>query len=256
MIVACGIHLMPVMDAIGTPRPSCLAGLDAGGALVELTCVDTDDQLLAGVPATARVIAVDAPLVVANASGQRPVEQLLSWLDVPVFPNSISRLTQIYGGLRGVGLRARLAAGGAAVVEALPELVLREVAWEAGHPATEPQLPLAEYREAWLGVRAPRYRPKGRGRARPAGRAPAAALLAGVIDLGAWLPIADPDDWQAIADAARLDALACAYTGWRLVADPDHTLLLGDRTAPLAVPADANLRARADLHLARLARGG
>jgi len=256
MIVACGIHLMPVLDAIGSPRPSCLAGLDADGVLVELTCVDTDDELLAGLPPSARVIAVDAPLVVENATGQRPVEQLLAWLDVPAFPNSIGRLTQIYGGLRGVGLRARLAARGAGVVEALPDLVLRELAWEAAHPPTEPQLPLAAYREAWLGVRAPRYRPRGRGRAVPAGRAPAAALLAGVIDLGGWLPVADPDDWQAIADAARLDALACAYAGWHLLADPDHTLLLGDRAAPLAVPADPNLRARADLHIARLAGGG
>ncbi len=256
MIVACGIHLMPVMDAIGSPRPSCLAGLDADGVLVELTCVDTDDELLAGLPASARVIAVDAPLVVANATGQRPVEQLLSWLDVPAFPNSIGRLTQIYGGLRGVGLRARLPARGVRVVETLPDLVLRELAWEAARPLTAPQLPLAEYREAWLDVRAPRYRPKGRGRAVPAGRAPAAALLAGVIDLGGWLPVGEPDDWQAIADAARLDAVACAYVAWRLLADPAHTLLLGDPTAPLAVPADGNLRARADLHLARLARGG
>lgn len=256
MIVACGIHLMPLMDGIGGPRRSCLAGLDADGVLVELTCLDTDDELLAGLPATVQVIAVDAPLVVDNARGQRPIEQLLAWLDIPVFPNSITRLTQIYGGLRGVGLRARLATRGAGIVEALPELVLRELVWEAAHPVTEPQLPLAEYREAWLGVRAPRYRPKGRGRAVPAGRAPAAALLAGVIDLGGWLPVADPDDWQAIADAARLDALACAYAGWRLVTDPDHTLLLGDRAAPLAVPADANLRARAELHLARLAGGG
>src|SRR5271165_4732422 len=100
MIVACGIHLMPVMDGIGGPRPSCLAGLDADGVLVELTCVDTDDELLAGLPATAQVVAVDAPLVVDNASGQRPVEQLLAWLDIPAFPNSITRLTQIYGGLR------------------------------------------------------------------------------------------------------------------------------------------------------------
>jgi predicted nuclease with RNAse H fold len=255
MIVACGIHLMPIIDAIGTPRPSCLAGVDADGVLGLLSCADTDDELLATLPATAKLVAVDAPLVVDNPTGQRPVEHLLSWLDVPAFPNSISRLTQLYGGLRGVGLHDRLAERGVSVVETLPDLVLRQLAWEAAHPPTDPRLPLADYREAWLAVRAPRYRPKGRGRALPAGRAPAAALLAGVIDLGGWLPVADPDDWQAIADAARLDAMACAYAAWRLLTDPDHTLLLGDRAGPLAVPADANLRARADLHLARLSSG-
>jgi len=256
MIVACGIHLMPVIDAIGSPRPSCVAGIDAGGGIAHLSLADTDDQLLASVPASAEIVAVDAPLIVENVAGQRSVEHLLSWLDVPVFPNSIARLTQLYGGLRGVGLRARLAEREVRIVESVPDLVLRELAWEAIHPATEPPLPLARYREAWLAVRAPRYRPKGRGRAQPAGRAPAAALLAGVIDLGGWLPIDDPDDWQAIADAARLDAMASAYAAWRLLTDPDHTLLLGDPATPLAVPADANLRARADLHLGRCAEGG
>lgn len=247
---------MPVLDAIGTPRPSCVAGVDADGVLCLLTLVDTDDQLLSAVPEGARVLAVDAPLVVDNPTGQRAPEHLLAWLDAPAFPNSITRLTQLYGGLRGVGLRDRLAARAGRLVEALPELVLRELAWEARHPPSDPPLELAEYRAAWLGMRAPRYRPKGRGRALPAGRAPAAALLAGVMDLGGWLPVAEPDDWQAIADAARLDAMACAYAAWRLATRPQATLLLGDPSVPLAIPADANLRARADLHLARLAGRG
>ncbi len=246
---------MPVMDAIGTPRPSCVAGLDAGGGLGLLTLAGTDAELVAAVPDGVRVLAVDAPLVVPNTAGQRPVEQLLAWLDAPAFPNSVARLTQVYGGLRGVGLRERLAGRAGRLVEALPELILRELAWEAGHPLGAAALPLADYRAAWLGVRAPRYRPKGRGRAVAAGRAPAAALLARVIDLAGWVPVADPDDWQAIADAARLDALACAYAAWRLLTMPGQSLLLGDPAAHLVVPADANLRARADLHLQRLAGG-
>jgi len=253
MIVACGIHLMPVLDAIGTPRPSCVAGLDAEGSLGLLACVDSDEQLLAALPDGVGVVAVDAPLVVDNPTGQRPVEHLLAWLDAPTFPSSITRLTQVYGGLRGVGLRDRLAPRAERVVEALPDLVLRELAWEAVHPPADPPLELADYRAAWLGIRPPRYRPKGRGRAVPAGRLPAAALLARVIDLAGWLPVAEPDDWQAIADAARLDAIACAYAAWRLAIRPQDTVLIGDPRTPLAVPADANLRARVALHLARLA---
>jgi predicted nuclease with RNAse H fold len=256
MIVACGIHLMPVLDAIGTPRPSCIAGVAGDGALALLRCVSSDGDLLAAIPPDTRVIAVDAPLVVENPSGQRPVEHALAWLDAPAFPNSITRLTQLYGGLRGVGLRDRLSARTGRVVETLPDLVLRELAWEAVHPPSDPPLELAEYRAAWLGVRAPRYRPKGLGRAVPGGRAAAAALLATAMDIGGWLPIADPDDWQAIADAARLDAMACAYTAWRVASAPQHTLLIGDPRIPLAVPADANLRARAALHAARRPTGG
>lgn len=245
---------MPVLDAIGTPRVSCLAGVDADGVLCQLALVDSDDQLLAAVPESVAVLAVDAPLVVDNAAGQRAVEHLLAWLDAPAFPTSVGRLTQLYGGLRGVALRDSLDARCGRLVECLPDLVLRELAWETRHPPTDAALDLAEYRAAWLGIRAPRYRPKGRGRAVPGGRAPAAALLARVLDLAGWLPTPDPDDWQAIADAARLDAIACAYAAWRLATTPQHMLVLGDPSAPLAVPADANLRARAELHLARLGR--
>jgi predicted nuclease with RNAse H fold len=256
MISACGIHLMPVLDAIGTPRPSCVAGVDADGVLGLLACVDTDQDILAALPAGVRVLAIDAPLVVDNQTGRRRVEDLLAWLDVPTFPSSITRMTQVFGGLRGVGLRELLTAQADHVVEALPELVLRELAWETAHPAGEPPLELADYRASWLAVRPPRYRPKGRGRAVAQGRVPAAALLASVIDLAGWWPVEAPDDWQAIADAARLDAIACAYAAWRLACRPSDTLLIGDLRTPLAVPADANLRGRARVHLGRLAGGG
>src|ERR1700694_4200583 len=99
MISACGIHLMPVLDAIGTPRPSCVAGVDAEGVLGLLACVDTDQDILAALPAGVRVLAIDAPLVVDNQTGRRRVEDLLAWLDVPTFPSSITRLTPGVGGL-------------------------------------------------------------------------------------------------------------------------------------------------------------
>jgi predicted nuclease with RNAse H fold len=256
MIVAAGIHLMPVLDAIPTPRPSCVAGIDASGGLCQLDCAATDDEILAAIPDGVRVLAIDAPLVVPNATGQRPVEHLLAWLDTPAFPNSTERLTRLNGGIRGAALRDALIARAARVVETLPDLVLRELLWEQTHPAAAVQMDLRDYRAAWLGVRAPRYRPKGLGRATPAGRGAAASILARVVDLGDWLPTPDPDDWQAIADAARLDAIACAYTAWRLATTPGDTLALGDLRTPLVIPADANLRARATLHLARLGQGG
>ncbi len=256
MIVAAGIHLMPVLDAIPTPRPSCVAGIDAAGAVCQLDFAATDADIVAAIPDGVGVLAIDAPLVVPNATGQRPVEHLLAWLDVPAFPNSTERLTRLNGGIRGAGLRAALIARAARVVETLPDLVLRELLWEQAHPLAESQMDLGDYRAAWLDVRAPRYRPKGLGRATAAGRGAAASILARVLDLGGWLPTPKPDDWQAIADAAQLDAIVCAYTAWRLATTPGDTLMLGDPRTPLVIPADANMRARAELHLTRLGQTG
>jgi predicted nuclease with RNAse H fold len=256
MTVTCGIHLMPVIGAISSPRPSCVAVLDASGAVCQLEFAGTDDEILSAIPDAVHVLAIDAPLVVPNATGQRPTEHLLAWLDAPTFPNSTARLTQLYGGVRGTELRDGLLARASRVVETLPDLVLRELVWEQEHPVVDAALDLADYRAAWLGVRAPRYRPKGLGRAIPAGRGPAAAILAQVIDLGDWLPAPDPDDWQAIADAAQLDAMACAYAAWRLATAPNDTVMLGDLRTPLVIPADANLRARAELHRSRLGPDG
>jgi predicted nuclease with RNAse H fold len=235
-----------------TPRPSCVASLDGTGRLCRVEFAVGDDDLLAAIPDGVCVAAIDAPLVVANTVGQRAAEHLLAWLDAVAFPNSTDRLERLYGGLRGVILRDALITRAERVVETLPDLVLRELLWEQSHPASDDALELAEYRSEWLGVRPPRYRPKGRGRATAAGLAAAAAILEAAMDLGDWTLIPDPDDWQAIADAACLDAVACAYTAWRLATAPGRTLLMGDLQTPLAIPADANLRARAELHRARL----
>lgn len=253
MSVFCGIHLMPVAGTPDPRRPSCIAALERDGRLIDLVLAASDDEILAAIPPDTSAIAIDAPLVVANARGQRPVEHVLAWLDQPAFPNSVDRLTRLYGGLRGVRLRDPLRMRAAEVVEALPDLVLRELEWERRHPASDTALPLDEYRTLWLGVRPPRYRPKGLGRAVASGRAAAAALLAEVIDLNHWHPTRDPGDWQAIADAAQLDAMACAYLAWRRATSPALTVRVGDADTPMVLPADANLRSRAALHMARIA---
>lgn len=247
---------MPVVGRTDPRRPSYVAVLDGDARLLRLVPATTDDEVLSAVPPAAAVTALDAPLVVANPRGQRPEEHVLSWLDQPVFPSSTERLTRLYGGLRGVGLRDALRGRTGALVETVPDLVLRQLAWERIHPADADPVDLEEYRRAWVGVRAPRYRPKGLGRAVPAGRVAAAGLLADAVDLDGWLPREDPDDWEAIADAAQLDAMACAYLAWRLGTRPNLTVRLGDPRTPLVIPADANLRRRCELHLARLGAAG
>lgn len=256
MTDALGLHLVAHMDLIDSPRRSVLARLDGGGRLQGLEEAAGDDDLLAAVAAhPAPLIVVDAPLAAPSASGRRDAEKVLGWCDIPAFPVSSARLATVYGGARGVALAARLGAGGREALEALPDQVLRQIAWERAHPVSDPPLPLADYRAAWLGVRAPRYRPKGIGRAHPQGVVAAWRLLAGAIDLDGWEPAPDPDDWAAIGDAARIDAICCAYAGLRL-ARGEGVRVGAPGRGTLVLPADANLRGRVAATVARLAAEG
>jgi predicted nuclease with RNAse H fold len=250
-----GVHLLQPLDLVSSPRRSAVAVVDLEGRLRALDLAADDDDLLGRIPAGADWVVVDAPLAVPNETGRREVETVLSWCDVPAFPVSARRLAQVHGGARGPGLAAGLARPGRTVRETLPELVLREIAWERDHPPGAAPMDLADYRAAWLGVRPPAYRPKGRGRARPAGLLPAWELLSGVLDLGGWVP-AGGDDWQSLHDAARLDALCCAYAGLRL-ARGEHAVSIGsDALGHLTFPADANLRGRVGITLRRLGAEG
>ena len=252
-----GLHLLQAIDQIGSPRRSALARVDADGRLVSLDLAGPDDELLALLAASGRCpLVVDAPLEVPNETGRRDVESVLAWCDVPVFPVSARRLRQVFGGARGVALGPRLAPLATSVRETFPDLVLREIAWERAHPASDPALELADYRAAWLGVRAPLYRPKGAGRARPEGTLAAWRLLSGVLDLGGWTPAARPDDWGAIDDAARIDALCCAYAALRAGRPAGHAAIGAEGLGRIVVPADANLAGRIALTLDRLRREG
>ena len=180
--MATGIHLEQG-DPADPLRRSAVAVVDAAGRLRRLELAQHDGDLLDALPPS-EVVAVDAPLAVPNDDGQRDLERVLAWCDAPPFPASRQRLRRLHGRLRGVDLAPSLAATGD-LVEAAPDLVLRQLAWERRRAEDAEPLELGAYREEWLGVRAPAYRPKGRARARPAGLSPAADLLGGVLDLGA-----------------------------------------------------------------------
>ncbi len=248
-----GLHLLQSLDLIDTPRRSALARVDAGGNLVALDLAGGDGEVIALVAASGGgSLAVDAPLEVPNATGRRDLETVLSWCDVPAFPVSARRLAQVFGGARGVTLAPALAEGPRPVLEALPDQVLRQIAWEREHPAGAAAMDLGDYRAAWLAVRPPPYRPKGLGRARPEGLRAAWDLLAGVLDLGGWTPASSPDDWGAIDDAARIDALCCAYAALRLGRPDEHAVIGTEGHGRAVLPADANLRGRIGLTLERL----
>jgi predicted nuclease with RNAse H fold len=252
-MIVVGIHLLQSIGLIGSGRRSAVALVDETRRLRRLDLADGDDQVLAAVPEDAAWVCVDAPLAVPNREGSRVAERVLAWCDVPAFPVSLRRLETVFGGARGLALAPALARPGRTVRETLPDLVLRELEWERAHPPRAPAMDLADYRPAWLGVRAPAYRPKGGGRARPAGMPRARQLLAGVLDLGGWTPRTVGDDWDALDDAARLDALCCAYAALRL-ARGECVATVGDPASGQVVfPADANLRGRVELTLRRLA---
>ena len=252
-----GLHLLPHLGLVSSPRRSVLARLGPDGGLQALDEVDTDAAIASMLDSqTASVLVVDAPIEVPNADGRRDVESVLAWCDITAFPVSTRRLTTVFGGARGVGMASTLADGGRRAIEALPDQVLRQIAWEREHPIGAPPLALADYRAAWLGVHPPRHRPKGVGRARPEGIVAAWNLLAEVIDMADWAPAVSPDDWTAINDSARIDALCCAYAGMRL-RDPDAGMSIG---APghgeVALAVDANLRRRLAATLERLRAEG
>jgi predicted nuclease with RNAse H fold len=247
-----GVHLLQTLGLVGSRRHSAVARLDRQGRLTALDLAGGDDDLIGRIGTGPGTLAIDAPLAVPDETGQRDVERVLAWCDVPAFPVSRRRLEQLHGGARGVALAPRLAVPGREVREALPDLVLRQIAWERDHPPGSSPPDLARYRAAWLGLRAPVYRPKGAGRARAAGLVPAWRLLAGVVDLEGWAPDGDGDDWRALDDAARIDAICCAYTALRM-ADPEAAMSIGTpERGRVAFPADASLRGRVALTLARL----
>ena len=228
--------------------------LDAAGMIMRVVPIATVPEIVDAIGAEPALVVIDAPLVVPNDSGQRDVERILAWCDVPAFPVSRGRLAKVHGGSRGVEFGGDLPLGVTAI-ETHPDLVLRLLMWEdatGGAP-----IDLADYRARWLGLRPPTYRPKGPGRANPAGIVAIAAMLARHVDLAGWTPTAPEDDWGPIRDAAILDAVVCAYVAHRAVYTPRGALTIGTPSrGQMLIPVDANLRGRLEATVARLAAEG
>lgn len=247
---AIGVHLVQSVDLVDTPRRSVVIELDRDGALMRIAAASQMDEIVAAIGPAPALVVVDAPLVVPNESGQRDVERILAWCDVPAFPVSRGRLAKVHAGLRGVELAGALPATVTAIETHL-DLALRLLMW-VEHGGGEP-VDLAAYRAHWLAIRAPTYRPKGPGRANAGGIVSVAALLARNVDLGDWTPTASGDDWGPILDAAILDAIVCAFVAHRAIHTPDGVLTIGTPLrGQMLVPVDANLRGRLDATVARL----
>ena len=153
---------------VSSDRRSAVARLDAEGRLLSLDLVGSDEEVLAALPPAPAVVVVDAPLAMPGNGGQRDVERVLAWCDIPLFPVSASRLRQVFG--RHAGRRPErthvepLAAG--ACVESAPDAVLHQLAWERARPATAAPLDLGA-----SGPRGCRCACRGTGRAAADARA-------------------------------------------------------------------------------------
>ncbi len=75
------MHLIGIDLAWGLKQPTGIAVLDEGGRLLHVSAVRTDDDVLAALEPYAAgpcVVAVDAPLLVTNATGNRRAERELN----------------------------------------------------------------------------------------------------------------------------------------------------------------------------------
>ena len=75
------MHFVGVDLAWGVKNPTGLAVLDDDGRLVHVSAVRTDDEIVAALAPYVEgecLVAVDAPLIVVNAKGNRPAEALLN----------------------------------------------------------------------------------------------------------------------------------------------------------------------------------
>ena len=249
---AVGIHLNPEMRRDDPPGRSAVAEIDPDGALRTVHMCRRDEEIVALTGNSPALVVIDAPIAIPDdTAGRRDVEQVLAWLDIPAFPVTRTRLEKVHGGARGPGLRALMA--GHTMVEGIPDQVIRQLLWEREHPIGAPPLGLADYRAAWLGVRAPAFRPRG-GRARNDGLAPAREVLADAADLTAWPAPERTGDLAALDEAAAIDAVACALLARRCVDGPgDRWALVGDAAAGrIALAACPEMIERAGINIARL----
>lgn len=249
-----GVHLMPLADAVDSPRPSVVVHIDERGRIEAISLLHTIAEIVAAIGDGPALVAVDAPLRITNEHGRRTIDELLAWLDVPVFPISRARVTQVWGASRGEELAAALADRPQLhLTEAVPDLVLRLLAWQ--ELGEDHRANLQHFRTVWLGLRPQPYRPKGPGRAHPGAMASAVRLLATALDLGGWMPADAPDDWQAITDAAIIDAVLCAITAGRVLAGHGAILSPADG-APCAIPTVPLLMERIDVNVERMRHDG
>jgi predicted RNase H-like nuclease/ppGpp synthetase/RelA/SpoT-type nucleotidyltranferase len=229
------MYFVGVDLAWGERKPTGLAVLDADGHLLHLSAVETDEEIAAALAPYVEddcLVAIDAPLIVRNATGNRPAEAALnrdfSRFDAGAHPANTGK-PEFSGTPRGARLSSLLGLDmnprsrrGRRAIEVYP------------HPAT-----VALFR---LG-RTLKYKNKtGRSLEQLRGELLALmGLLEGLVSAGTPLVVEGPE-WSALAArvqaAARkselrpvedqVDAVMCAYVALFATREPERTTTYGD----------------------------
>lgn len=89
-----------------------------GAELIDCSLATSDEEILNyAIKRDADFIGIDAPLVVSNTEGQRPVEMELQRRGYSVYPANRSWMEETYGGIRGEGLVEKLDSYGYSLAE-------------------------------------------------------------------------------------------------------------------------------------------
>ncbi|NYI81037.1 DUF429 domain-containing protein [Nocardioides panzhihuensis] len=229
------MYFLGVDLAWGVRRPTGLAVLDEEGRLVHVAAVKTDDEIVAALEPYVDndcLVAIDAPLIVTNPSGNRPAEAALNKdfarFDAGAHPSNTSK-PEFREQPRGARIAARLG------LDMNPRSNRRRRAIEVyPHPAT-----VALFR---LG-RTLKYKHKS-GRDVDQLRAELLMLLGLLEGLTSADPplLLDNPSWHALRTAAesavrkselrvvedQVDAVLCAYIALFATRAPDRTTTYGD----------------------------
>jgi predicted RNase H-like nuclease/ppGpp synthetase/RelA/SpoT-type nucleotidyltranferase len=230
------MHFVGVDLAWGKERPSGVAVLDAGGRLLHVSSETTDETIVASLSpylSGGCLVAIDAPLVVRNATGNRPCEASLN-RDFARFDAGAHPANTAKPEFAGVPRGARLAA--ALDLDLDPTSRSRRRAIEVyPHPAT-----VALFR---LG-RTLKYKHKA---GRPLSQLRSELLrltdlLEGLEDSPLPLHVRDHEQWKILVDQVRsaarksdlrraedqIDAVVCAYVAMFAERRPALTTTYGD----------------------------
>jgi predicted RNase H-like nuclease/ppGpp synthetase/RelA/SpoT-type nucleotidyltranferase len=230
------VHFVGVDLAWGEKKPTGLAVLDADGKLVHLSAQRDDASILAALEPYVQgrcLVAVDAPLVVANASGNRPCEAALNRdfrrFEAGAHPSNTGK-PEFAGTPRGARVADALG------LDIDPASRARRRAIEVyPHPATvalfglgrtlkyknKPGRPLAELQAELLRL---------------------TGYLEGLSSAEPPMRVAGSDDWRALVHAVeqarrkselrvaedQVDAVVCAYVALFATRKPELTTTYGD----------------------------
>lgn len=231
-----GVHFVGIDLAWGNKRPTGLAVLTGKGQLVHLSAATTDESIITALaPYTAGkcLVAIDAPLIVTNPSGNRPAERALNRdfakYDAGAHPSNTAK-PEFSGTPRGARLAAELN------LDIDPASTAKRRAIEVyPHPAT-----ISLFR---LG-RTLKYKQKP-GRPIPQLKAELLRLmrlLESLTDASPAIQLGESEAWRALAvqvenaerkaDLRRaedqVDAVVCAYVAMYAARRPELTTTYGD----------------------------